>query len=63
MWLEFISDAYVQVAICSAMMTPSMPLNDLKFHKPSQNSTAFPNGGPYTGTSHSDPFDFSELCL
>ena len=33
MWLGFISDAYVQVAVC-LVKTPSMPLNDVHFHKP-----------------------------
>lgn len=34
MWLQFISDAYVQVAICSPMMTASIPPKDFIFLNP-----------------------------
>lgn len=54
MWLQFISDASFQAAICSPMVTASTPPNDLNFHKPSQNSTASQTGGPWT---------FRPICL
>lgn len=58
MWMQFISDASVQAAICSPMVTASTPPNDLNFHKPSQNSTASQTGGPWTFRTIC-----SKLCL